>query len=646
MKKIFTIFAAICCAMTTMAAVPTGAINGKFTINANGDQVYFSQGNLQYQASTNTWRFAEHQYDRISDGKDVYSCNVKEGDSICSNLKASSTYDGWIDLFAWATSGYSEGTAINYQPWSITEEMTLKYDQELNAFGYGPDWADITGEYAEYDWGVHNAISNGGNTANQWRTLTKDEWHYLIYERPNADSLRSYALITNTTQYYLDSDGKVKEAYGSIPGIILLPDDHFWNHMTNPFLAQAEQQDSVSKYDAEFFNDLQGAGRQNAIFLPFAGLRQDSTTIYDKRWAGFYWTASGLFNEDSYYVGLNSGKTTVYVDDNTTMSRNMGLSVRLVQNARKEVDACQFTSSTGDLAKLFAVGDTWNETAAIAVRNAMTPADGAPYYWNSNNSNLYKWDATENQWVRVERNGEGTVLAAGRYYFDIQIRIDGTNGNSYKFIDDIESVSITVDGKTWANDGGYVATLPDTYSYFNATSPEFELKEIINEVNLTIEFPEIRDELPHSPITPSSEKFNVIGSILPPPGAGYEITQYFFETPEGNWPEEDTFQPGTTYKLVALVEPLAGYTFPLNGTLPDFEQMNIYFNGEKVTDFSGFGKGDGIFSFSMLFTTDLDTQGVENVQGDMVQSTKVLRDGILYIERNGRTYNACGQEVK
>ena len=31
----------------TLPAVPPGAINSKFTINANGDQVYFSQGNLQ-----------------------------------------------------------------------------------------------------------------------------------------------------------------------------------------------------------------------------------------------------------------------------------------------------------------------------------------------------------------------------------------------------------------------------------------------------------------------------------------------------------------------------------------------------------------------------------------------------------------------
>jgi len=44
--------------------IPTGAIKGLFTINEDCERVYFSQGNLQYQASTNTWRFAENQDDK------------------------------------------------------------------------------------------------------------------------------------------------------------------------------------------------------------------------------------------------------------------------------------------------------------------------------------------------------------------------------------------------------------------------------------------------------------------------------------------------------------------------------------------------------------------------------------------------------
>lgn len=48
-------------------SVPVGAINGLFTINASGDQVYFSQGNLQYigSASTPYYRFSDNQYDML-----------------------------------------------------------------------------------------------------------------------------------------------------------------------------------------------------------------------------------------------------------------------------------------------------------------------------------------------------------------------------------------------------------------------------------------------------------------------------------------------------------------------------------------------------------------------------------------------------
>ena len=46
-------------------AVPAGAINGKFTINAEDNQIYFSKGNLRYQASTGTWRFAESQWNYV-----------------------------------------------------------------------------------------------------------------------------------------------------------------------------------------------------------------------------------------------------------------------------------------------------------------------------------------------------------------------------------------------------------------------------------------------------------------------------------------------------------------------------------------------------------------------------------------------------
>ena len=52
-------------------------------------------------------------------------------------------------------------------------------------------------------------------------------------------------------------------------------------------------------------------------------------------------------------------------------------------------------------------------------------------------------------------------------------------------------------------------------------------------------------------------------------------------------------------------------------------------------------------SITAVFRNTTDpTGGINDIQGDKVQSTKVIRDGILYIERNGKTYNAQGQIAK
>ena len=143
---------------------PIGAINGIFSIGEN-TQVYFSQGNLQYQASTNTWRFANNQYDYV--GTD--------------NANISETYDGWIDLFGWGTSGYNHG-ANCYQPWSTSTTCSDYY-------AYGQDNYNLYDQTGQADWG-YNAISNGGNSVGLWRTLTQPEWDYVFNTRTTASGIR------------------------------------------------------------------------------------------------------------------------------------------------------------------------------------------------------------------------------------------------------------------------------------------------------------------------------------------------------------------------------------------------------------------------------------------------------------------------
>ena len=47
-----------------------------------------------------------------------------------------------------------------------------------------------------------------------------------------------------------------------------------------------------------------------------------------------------------------------------------------------------------------------------------------------------------------------------------------------------------------------------------------------------------------------------------------------------------------------------------------------------------------------VFENEQTTTGVEDVQSDNVQSTKVIENGVLYIIKNGVKYNAQGQIVK
>ncbi len=195
MRKFLLLFVALCCA--GLANATEGALPGGFTINANGDKIQFSKGNLQYNATLDshatvngtaqgTWRFAENQWETIS----------KE-----DNDQASSTFDGWIDNFVWGTSGYND--KYPYMTSTDYEDYLGLVTKEEETWGTKYDVTDIIG--TNYDWGVYNAISNGGNQANVWRALTQDEIKYLTAR--NNGTLWGVGVVNG------------------VIGIIFLPDD-------------------------------------------------------------------------------------------------------------------------------------------------------------------------------------------------------------------------------------------------------------------------------------------------------------------------------------------------------------------------------------------------------------------------------------
>lgn len=217
-----------------------GALPGAFSVSAT-KKVYFSQGNLQYQASTNTWRFAANQYTRIGVG---------------GNNNISPTYTGWIDWFGWGTGSNPTNTSTNNSSYTFT------------------------------DWGV-NKISNGGNQANLWRTLTKAEWEYLLSGRANAANRRSTATVNN------------------VKGYIFLPDS--WTLPSGlKFVADVKNKWDTNKYSLE---DWQKMEQNGAIFLP-----QTAAIGKDQLGNVIYSDMGGLYDEHCvYWSSTQESSTKAYV---------------------------------------------------------------------------------------------------------------------------------------------------------------------------------------------------------------------------------------------------------------------------------------------------------------------------------------------
>jgi hypothetical protein len=265
--------------------VPEGAISGLFTINYAGDQVFFSQGNLQYQASTNTWRFAKHQRDYI--GRD--------------NHKASPTFEGWIDLFSWGTSGHDHG-AVCFQPWSTGGQ----FDHAV----YGHDDYNLYDSTGRADWG-YNAISNGGNQEGLWRTMKLSEWRYVLKNRETASGILFAKAVVN-----------------GVNGVVFLPDD--WDS-TYYHLNHANNGDVF--YDAnvissdDWTNALEANG---SIFLPAAGNIQSwYEDAFNER--GAYWSASASEGYDTPWLKSLFDFNVDYVASGGSYYPHERYSVRLIR---------------------------------------------------------------------------------------------------------------------------------------------------------------------------------------------------------------------------------------------------------------------------------------------------------------------------
>ena len=256
-------------------------------------KVQFSKGNLQYQASTSTWRFAPNQYDAIG----------------AANSYISSSYNGYIDLFNYGCSGVSS----SYMPYSTSAGRT----------------SSIAG--SNYDWGVYNN-TNLNNTLddddplksndNTWRTLTNAEWGYLINTR-SASTINGIANVRFA-----------KATVAGQPGLILFPDVFVWPPQLDVYPPFNEQYSDYSiNYTATQWTMLEN---MNAIFLPTTGHR-DGTTISDADNKGLYWSATFINSSHDAYIMQFKCATASDSESNVRAGQpgrvTYGRAVRLVKNA-------------------------------------------------------------------------------------------------------------------------------------------------------------------------------------------------------------------------------------------------------------------------------------------------------------------------
>jgi len=296
---------------TTTAAGPY-----TFSVSA-GTRVLFSPGNLQWSAknggstatthtvagggtAAGTWRFAPNQWDTIG----------------ARNRNISSSYSGWIDLFGWGTSGWDNGNYF-YQPYNSSNSTSSPYTSS-NGYGYGPTnrttyTYSLLGSYTRADWGVYNAIYNPKTSTTDapgtWRTLTKDEWVYLLNTRSTTSGVR-YA----------------KATVNGVPGLIIVPDN--WSTST---YALNSTNTTNAAYTTNVISLATWTTLENAgcVFLPAAGLR-NGTGVSQVGSEGSYWSARSNGTDLAYSVVFTG--SGFYPSNGAGRCR--GLSVRLVKDAQ------------------------------------------------------------------------------------------------------------------------------------------------------------------------------------------------------------------------------------------------------------------------------------------------------------------------
>lgn len=228
--------------------------NSLFSVSGS-KKVHFSKGNLKH--TTDGWAFHTNQYDR-----------------------SASQSDAERDLFGWNTSSTPNNISTNSS------------DYVVSSFT---------------DWGS-NTIADAG-AAGSWRTLSSDEWNYLLNTRPGKRFAK--ACVNGANGLIIFSD-----TYAQPSGIPL-------QNVNINLKQDANSFSDYNNYTTEQWTSMQASG---AIFLPAAGYRTGST-VNSAAGAGHYW--SSTYYGESSTRRLLFSLSEFYATNYESITN--GCSVRLVK---------------------------------------------------------------------------------------------------------------------------------------------------------------------------------------------------------------------------------------------------------------------------------------------------------------------------
>ena len=264
------------------AALNLGAVSiasGKYAVFAPGNLQATISGYSEPVATASSWKFADHQYDYLGNGRTTMSSG-----------------SGTVDLFAW--QGKSSTEAIHYGLCTVSSASAQWYGNNSS-------------EQIKADWGSLS-ISYGDQlyAPDTWRTPTggsKGEWKYLLESR-SASTVAGKPDARFARAKYNSSE----------VGIIIFPDNY---SLPIEISSLSDMINYTSEWPWNYINVNLSNEQMNTLINSGAVYLPGNNNSFS------YWSKTCYSADEAYYMGCDN-----YVHTTSSHRRYVNCSVRLIRD--------------------------------------------------------------------------------------------------------------------------------------------------------------------------------------------------------------------------------------------------------------------------------------------------------------------------